>query len=188
MIVFALSGLWHGAAWHFVAWGILHGIFQVAERFGSKTFNVQFPKNAITKPIQVIVTFVFVCIAWIFFRADSLASAVGICGKLLALPRELAGYIQGISQIGIVETVSQMFSLGNGLDEVSIPAFGRIAFGLSIIFITCLAAAEILTRKEIGTTRIMKMPLVVRWTGYVTVILILIFTQTKSSEFIYFTF
>ncbi len=64
MIVFSLSGLWHGADWTFIIWGMMHGVMQVLCRMG---------KNVIEKIpgwIQWTLTFTFVNLAWVFFRAE----------------------------------------------------------------------------------------------------------------------
>jgi D-alanyl-lipoteichoic acid acyltransferase DltB (MBOAT superfamily) len=183
MIVFALSGLWHGAAWHFVIWGLLHGFFQVIERL---LRNCKMP----TLPhfIQVFITFILVCFAWIFFRANSLTSAFRICAKLTTLPNELIGYIKELSHVGTMGTFRQMFQLGMNVAN-PVQHFGLAEFGLSFIWISIVIAVEFSTRKEAGTVQIMKFPLVVRWVGYAVILVILFFNmQIKSSEFIYFTF
>lgn len=75
MIVFLLSGLWHGAGWGFLVWGALHGLAQVAERLlGGKI--------SLLKPLAWALTFGFVNLAWVFFRADSLEQALALLGGL----------------------------------------------------------------------------------------------------------
>ena len=88
MIVFLLSGLWHGAGWGFLVWGALHGLAQVAERLSQG-------KLSLPKPLSWLLTFLFVNIAWVFFRADSVGQAAALLGSLFqggwALPsREFA--------------------------------------------------------------------------------------------------
>lgn len=82
LITFGVSGLWHGANWTYVAWGLLHGIYQIIEKelapiikkmnekchTRTESFGYRFFKG--------LVTFILVDIAWIFFRADSLHQAV----------------------------------------------------------------------------------------------------------------
>jgi alginate O-acetyltransferase complex protein AlgI len=65
-----LGGLWHGASWTFVVWGALHGLYLVAERILRHAFR----KKAIFHRPEIrfflgIITFLLVCIAWVFFRA-----------------------------------------------------------------------------------------------------------------------
>ncbi len=88
MIVFLVSGLWHGAAWTFVIWGALHGIYQVIgevtkgpkaklwERLGVKTDTKLFRLG------KRAVTFALVCFAWIFFRANSISDLGILIAKL----------------------------------------------------------------------------------------------------------
>jgi len=64
MVVFCLSGLWHGADWTFMMWGMLHGAMQVLYRIGKNTFD------KLPKWIQWASTYMFVNIAWVFFRAE----------------------------------------------------------------------------------------------------------------------
>lgn len=68
--VMALSGLWHGAGWHFIAWGILHGVLQVADRI---THGVQ---EKLPKMLRRFATFFWICIGWCLFRAPSLKTAL----------------------------------------------------------------------------------------------------------------
>ena len=68
LIVFFVTGLWHGASWHFVAWGIFHGTFIVLERSGWGTLL-----ERAWRPFQHIYTLNVVVVAWVFFRADNLS-------------------------------------------------------------------------------------------------------------------
>ena len=71
LIVFLVSGLWHGANWTFILWGALHGICSVLER----TRPVKKLLPLIPKAVRVAVTFLLVTFAWSLFRADSIAQA-----------------------------------------------------------------------------------------------------------------
>lgn len=75
---FLVSGLWHGAEWTFVIWGGLHGLLQVAEQAfwpaGRKTDGGE--RRGVTWWGRVILVFLAVCLAWVFFRADTLGDAV----------------------------------------------------------------------------------------------------------------
>lgn len=72
-LVMLIGGLWHGAAWTFVVWGGIHGIFLALER----AFKPRLPRW-----LGKGITFLIVCIAWIFFRAESLAHALRMVGTL----------------------------------------------------------------------------------------------------------
>jgi len=72
--VFMMSGLWHGASWHFVIWGALHGIYLI---FGQLTKSIQdkilsiLPSEFLRDFVNVSITFFLVAFAWIFFAAHS---------------------------------------------------------------------------------------------------------------------
>lgn len=72
LVVFLLSGLWHGANWTFILWGGLHGLLLIGER----TFNRYFPltSSVFLKAIGWGYVFTFVCFAWVLFRCPDLAS------------------------------------------------------------------------------------------------------------------
>ncbi len=72
LLVMLLGGLWHGAAWTFVAWGAVHGLLLAVERACGGTTVYR----ACPRPLRVALTFALVCFAWVFFRAESLAHAV----------------------------------------------------------------------------------------------------------------
>ncbi len=71
-IVFFLTGLWHGASWSFVAWGLLHGLFMVIEKLG---FDRLLERT--WRPLQHIYTLFVVIMAWVLFRADDFSYAWG---------------------------------------------------------------------------------------------------------------
>ena len=73
LITFFISGLWHGASWLFVLWGMLHGIALVIHRIWSKFLGFSMP----ALPARAL-TFLFVLLAWVPFRAETLAQAKGI--------------------------------------------------------------------------------------------------------------
>jgi len=79
MIVFLLSGLWHGADWSFVAWGGIHGALQVMERMGKKYLE------KIPRFFRWVGTFSLVNVAFIFFRAGSVRNALMIIKRILSL-------------------------------------------------------------------------------------------------------
>lgn len=90
IIVFACSGLWHGAGWNFIIWGCLHGIYQV---IGDITGPIKKKITSILhistevasyKLLQGIITFMLVNFAWIFFRIDNWATAFNIIKKMFS--------------------------------------------------------------------------------------------------------
>lgn len=77
--IFFVSGLWHGAGWTFVIWGIMHGVATVIHRFWSG-FKIKLPK-----PMAWFITFIFVHIAWVYFRSPDLATANTMVSKMFSL-------------------------------------------------------------------------------------------------------
>ncbi|PVX52640.1 D-alanyl-lipoteichoic acid acyltransferase DltB (MBOAT superfamily) [Balneicella halophila] len=79
-LVMFLGGLWHGAAWKFAVWGMLHGVLLAIERFFGKMINL--PKSRARSFIGWLFTFHFVLFAWIFFRASDYDTAMLLIGKI----------------------------------------------------------------------------------------------------------
>jgi alginate O-acetyltransferase complex protein AlgI len=71
--VFFLCGLWHGASWTFVVWGLYHGAFLVVERLGLAARLGRMPR-----PLRHVYALLVVMVGWVFFRAESLAGAAGL--------------------------------------------------------------------------------------------------------------
>jgi len=196
LITFLISGLWHGAAWHFVAWGALHGIFQIIGRSTAPLRNTICLKvglseeSRLRKAIQVCVTFALVCFAWVFFRANTITDAFIITAKLTKFPAELAGYTRGLSGNGIIGTMRNAFQLGIDVDN-PIQGFGLLNFGLSGILIAILIINDVLMRKTPDETILRQKPLVLRWAGYYALIFTIFLNfnwSSEASQFIYFTF
>lgn len=78
MLVMLLGGLWHGASWNFVIWGAIHGGMLAFERARGKRSAY----DRLPAALRVGVTFAIVCLAWVFFRADTLPRAVQFIGSL----------------------------------------------------------------------------------------------------------
>jgi alginate O-acetyltransferase complex protein AlgI len=88
MVVMLLSGLWHGAAWTFVLWGLYHGLLLVGYRLISKkeSARAEVPANLplVAYLVRIVVMFHLVCLGWLLFRAESI-SQVGIMLSRLVL-------------------------------------------------------------------------------------------------------
>jgi alginate O-acetyltransferase complex protein AlgI len=85
MLTMLLGGLWHGAAWNFVIWGGLHGLALIAHR----KFREKFPEGSggstsFFGAIAPLLTFYWVCLAWIFFRSPDLTRAMTMVGAFVA--------------------------------------------------------------------------------------------------------
>jgi D-alanyl-lipoteichoic acid acyltransferase DltB (MBOAT superfamily) len=84
MLTMLLGGLWHGAAWRFVVWGGLHGLYLVGERgLGRLAGSAAWLERRRSRILLALTTYLLVCFAWVFFRAADFASALEICGAML---------------------------------------------------------------------------------------------------------
>jgi D-alanyl-lipoteichoic acid acyltransferase DltB (MBOAT superfamily) len=102
-IVFLVSGLWHGAEWTFILWGLLHGIYRVVGDLTYKKRNSLYAKAGLdvkSKGVQIfrtIITFILVCFAWIFFRANNTPELLLILKQLFTT----FGAASVVSELGI---------------------------------------------------------------------------------------
>lgn len=177
MIVFVVSGFWHGASWTFIIWGGLHGIYQVIGR-ATKPFREKLLEKAKIRRDnfsyrlgQILITFSLVCFAWIFFRANSLADAVVLIKNLF------------------------VYNPWVLFDDVSLYQLGldRFDFRIAIISIVILIAVSILRNTTSLTVFLKKQLLAFQWAVYLVLIfMVLIFgiygEGYSSAEFIYFQF
>ena len=113
-IVFLVSGLWHGAAWTFIAWGALHAIYLTGGWLRARLFPRRLT-GALATVLAVLTVNVGAVFAWIFFRADSLADAMaylrvlftgGLDTSLMALcagtgPMSLAFMLAAVAMLGL---------------------------------------------------------------------------------------
>lgn len=77
-VVWALTGIWHGASWTFIFWGLYYGVLQVLEKFVLKRFV-----DSLHKPLKHIFTMLLVIVGWVFFFSDSLGMAFSFLGSML---------------------------------------------------------------------------------------------------------
>lgn len=77
MIVYLVSGIWHGASWTFILWGIIHGIANVLNRVFQKSWN------KCNQVFQWFCTFIFINVTWLIFRAESVGQAFDLVKRLL---------------------------------------------------------------------------------------------------------
>ena len=77
--MFLLSGLWHGAGWTFVLWGAMHGLAQIAERLFKAWWDKMHPV------FSWMLSFGFINVTWVFFRADSIHDALRILKRIFCM-------------------------------------------------------------------------------------------------------
>ena len=108
LIVFLVSGFWHGAGWTFLLWGGLHGLAQIVERAWGKG------RDHLPKGLRWVLTFGFVNLAWVFFRAPSLGAAGTLLSAAVTggggLPLEAlaSGVLE--SEVNALQTLLPMLS------------------------------------------------------------------------------
>ncbi|MEN8164058.1 MAG: MBOAT family protein, partial [Acidobacteriota bacterium] len=80
-VTMLLGGLWHGAAWTFIAWGAYQGFWLIVERLsGKKSLYGNAPRA-----VQILITFVIVIFGWVLFRAETLPDALSFSAALLGI-------------------------------------------------------------------------------------------------------
>lgn len=102
MIVMFLGGLWHGASWNFVVWGLLHGAYLIVHKLISNKFpvlvNNHFFKSRIGKIISILVTQYFVFLAWIPFRVQDVDNMIYSMNKFILIDLQLYDVFNIISE------------------------------------------------------------------------------------------
>ncbi len=178
LIVFLISGIWHGANWTFVLWGLLHGLYNVASLFTKKLrgrvvkgLHIN-KKNWIYKALCRVWIFLLVVFAHIFFRAPSVGAAFDIVGKIFG-QLQLRGF-----------SLSGLFAGGAG---------DRADFVVALIAIAVLIAVDVLSQRHDLIERLTSRPLALRWAVYIVgLLIVLIFgiygPQYDAAPFIYFQF
>jgi len=167
-IVFVLSGLWHGASWTFVIWGALHGLYlvigtatrQVRERWAQRNGLTRMPR--LHYLLQLLVTFVLVDFAWIFFRAATFDDAIYIITHMFR------GW-----------DLSAGVTLGLGTYEMTL-----VLMALAILLVVDWLQSRMPLRANIA-----ELPVWARWSLYYGVVMcVLLLGKTGGGKFIYFQF
>ena len=128
MLTMILGGLWHGAAWTFVLWGAVHGFGLAVERIVAERFRWRMKRTGVV--ISRLITFHFVCAAWVLFRAPSLSVAGHLFSRLFSWASTLPGSSQIITPllIGLVVGGIAMQYLSLDLRQKGIVVFNRLPF------------------------------------------------------------
>ncbi|MBO7376653.1 MAG: MBOAT family protein [Clostridia bacterium] len=123
MVVFLVSGLWHGAAWTFVIWGALHGAYQIIGKFTYKPRNKLLskiglnPDGKLVGAVRTFNTFLLAGFAWIFFRANNFADLRVLIVKLFTDWRFSLSFFSdslsamGLSLVGILTCIISIIIL-----------------------------------------------------------------------------
>lgn len=179
-IVFVVSGLWHGANWTFLVWGALHGFYQIfgnatekqRDRLAQALSLTKFPR--LYKLLQIASTFFLVCMAWVFFRANSLSDALYISTHMFT------GFTESANAIAFDGIARWKFLFFNQTKEIVF---------ISSITILILLAAEYLNRYANLKNNFARLPAPAKVALYgLSGALIVLFGTFSKTEFIYFQF
>ena len=179
MITMGVSGLWHGANWNFLAWGLIHGVYQVAgdltRPVRQKLYSAgKFKTESVSFKLgQIITTFLLVDFAWIFFRGRSISVALAYCKRIFTRwdPWSLFN--------------GELFNLG--LDR---PEFNILMVSVMVLFLVELV--RYLKRQTIDVF-LQEQCIWFRWGAVMlSVLAILVYgiygVKFESAQFIYFQF
>lgn len=144
-----LGGLWHGASWKFVLWGVLHGSALAFERFFGNL--IKLPKNYFVKTIQILLTFHFVAFCWLFFRAKDFSTALQLISNIGELTfdwKQWMVIVQGYQNVFILILIGFIWHfLPNRMVQFLQKAFGSLpllgkAIVLAFVFWIVYATAS----------------------------------------------
>jgi len=172
-IVFLVSGLWHGAAWTFVIWGAIHGVYQILGTLTWKKRNSLLCRVGLSEKSLGVVwlrrfnTFLLVCFAWIFFRANSMSDAVSLVGTLFT------GWGAGIG-----ETLTQM----------GITAVGAVTTVASLLTLLMIDRLLVYEDREDGSEVLVGKGSFVYFIWVILLAWVLLLSKDMSGTFIYFQF
>ncbi|SDA66245.1 D-alanyl-lipoteichoic acid acyltransferase DltB, MBOAT superfamily [Lachnospiraceae bacterium G11] len=174
MIVFAISGIWHGANWTFVVWGLLNGLFVVIYRLGRKWID------KIPNGIRIPITFAITTLLWSIFRSDNLTVSWAMIKRLFTagLTNCNASLFCDFNTITEIRIISRL-GLQGAIDVV--PWFLTV-----VVLSTCLI---IILFTENSTERIARFkPTWKKCSAFVVIMTWGILSMSQVTEFIYFNF
>lgn len=186
VIVFLISGFWHGANWTFIIWGGLHAFYQL---FGLATNDLREKLRqafGITKMkwlnsfSQVFTTFILVTIAWVFFRADTVSNAVYmIKSGIVGIPNYVEKVLTEKDYLWLEPLVLR--------SNYKVELFDLVVLLVSIMILEIVH--HIKGEENIGN-RLLQKPVLIRWSVYSFFIFFILFFGAfhNSAEFIYFQF
>lgn len=173
IIVFFISGLWHGAGWGFIIWGLMHGGATVIYRWWSKL------GLKMSHFLAWLITFNFVNIGWVFFRAETVGEAVSILKAMVglkgvSLPQSFLSAISNLT--GFEIQISTKFFLPGFKDPV-------IAFVMVTVFLIVVTFTRNSTEMLKNFTPSLKNAIFLAMITIISIIAI-----NKVTEFLYFNF
>lgn len=186
MLVFLLSGLWHGAGWNYIAWGAMHGVLYVLTRLYQRNRQSKPTPRAtgvISHKIMTIVSqillFLYVSAAWVYFRAESIAQA----NRMLVTA--IAGPIQKMSM-----ELAECFQVDELWYVIKVLHLDNMSYSRYILMWVLLAAGVYLAMIGQNAAQRMERVKYKAWTTIVFSVLAVwcVLTFSKVSTFLYFNF
>ena len=159
MIVMFIGGLWHGAAWTFVVWGVIHGFCLVLERILRSVFKgATWTQSGAAQLLLALATYAVVCFAWVFFRAPDFGTA----------NRLILAMVGAFSRADAILSTREILQVG------------LVTAGLLL--------SHWLLRNTSIEALVVKLPRWLVGTGWAVLIFAIILTQGSGNAFIYFQF
>lgn len=172
MIVFLLSGIWHGASWNFILWGICHGAFEIITRKFKNQFKNMHPA------LSWMLTFLFLNVTWVIFRADTIQNSFKLLNCIISF--DFGGISSDITSCF---NLPEFIFLGRTIVPVLsyYPQFFLMAFFITAIVILLYSrnAYEKMERFVPGIFNIITTAILLVWC---------IFSFSGVSTFLYFNF
>lgn len=169
-IVFFLSGLWHGAGWNFILWGVMHGMAMIFERAFKNLLD------RIPGVIRWIFTFGFINVTWVFFRAADIKSALVMLRCIAGMNFDSIDLITGLYSPFMKKLMDQLQL--TGILPSSVPVIMFLVFALAIVLLlpNAKALAERSTRYKLAAT------------GLAVLLTWCVLSFSGMSTFLYFNF
>jgi alginate O-acetyltransferase complex protein AlgI len=184
LIVFAVSGIWHGANFTFMVWGMLHGFIYLTEHFFTRKREGTVRKVA-NKIFGFVKTFLIVNLAWLFFRSDTLAQAYLSLSKIIGLDPDSSLYyrMQHYERGKSNPAIDDAF-----LNGTLVPADLTLG-GVLVLVLSVFLVIELFVRQKRFDTAVGSLPFGLRWTIYAVLIYgIMALSGPDYYQFIYFQF
>ena len=185
MIVFLVSGIWHGANWTFILWGVIHGFGQCFNRM-TKGINTKVMEMAgkmgtafvtVIKAFQWAVTFIFVNLAWLLFRADSVGQWLSILKRFSVPYFEIRTELLDCFRIPKLRYFFELIGVSNSDDAVLYFSL-YVVMGLALVL--CLCFKNNYERQYKNNVRSLLFTL--------GILLVSVLSLSRVSTFLYFNF
>jgi alginate O-acetyltransferase complex protein AlgI len=127
VVTMLVGGLWHGAAWPFVLWGLLHGVGLATTRAWAgarKRLGITKRNTRWARVASTVVTFHFICFAWILFRAESVSCAFGVLRQLMSFSADTSNL--GLPLVLLIVGGYAFHWLPDGLFQIALNGFVRL--------------------------------------------------------------